>query len=573
MSCRFSMRTRRPERASTLPVWFLTSALVASCALASGASAQPPTNDALDQRVREVLAVHCAPCREIGTLRASAAASPPLDIAAITRDPNLVRPGNPDGSPIYAAMMRRITPSAPQPATSPRPSIEDLTTLRAWIESLPASAGTCPIAVDLSRRHVAPLLVRHAARAGKPVAGLRVLTLAHLDVGCLSGEQIQGWRTAIGLFMAALTGSSKPVPLLPLDEKSHHLAIDIRAFGWDSELWRVLTGAGVRGGSSNEPLIVRADWLIVQVLRGELGTRFLKPTEALAKARSFYDPDVGPEDRAIVQAMLSGVAPPVTLALNTEIILQLARTHLAPAGLSRVAVELGVERAVLERAIATSTGDARSLLLRLAYGTVPRATIEDNWPTLGRIGGAPPPARTIVAAQVDAVRPDVTPQKPIEITLYADRVRYAGGDPVHFTVRSNADCRLTLISIDGSGHGTVIFPNDFMPRDARGAHLDLVLPAPGAGYRFRVKDKGRERVVALCTQASGIVEGIENDFERQRFRELGPYAAHLEQELKSALERSSPSVVDTTASRNQPPDAHHVPLQQLWRTGIVIEVE
>jgi hypothetical protein len=564
------MRTLGPER-DFPSVCFLIAVLLMGCGLASGAGAQSSPDDPLSQRAHDVLAIHCAPCREVGALKAPASKPASLDLAAIARDPNLVRPGNPDGSPVYTEMMRRLALPGAQPATSPNPDIEALAILRAWIESLAASAATCPISSDLTLRHIQPLLIRQAVRAGKPISALRVLTLAHLDAGCATPEQLTAWREAIGLFVAALSGSSKPVPTMPLDKASHHLAVDIRALGWDGDLWRILTGADVRAGRLNEPLVVRADWLIVHVLRGDLGARFVKRTEHPAKSRDFYDPEISAEDRAIVYAMLAGAAPPETLALNTEIILQLARAHLAPAGLSRVAAELGIERAVMERAIATSTGDAKSLLLRLAYGTVPRATIENGWRLLGTIGGAPPQATA--SALPDAKRHSSAPQTPVELSIYADRARYAAGDPIQFTVRSNVDCRLTLISIEVSGHGTVIFPNDFVPRDSLGAHLNLVLPAPDAGYRFRVKEKGRERVVALCTRASGIIEGIVHDFERQRFQELGPYTAHLESELKSALERSSASATDTSASRNEPPDPQHVPLQQLWRTGIVIEVD
>ena len=571
MSCHSSTRTPGPEHSFFQQTGFFLSVLLLGGGLASGAGAQSLPDETLSQRAREALAIHCAPCREVGALKAPASEPASLDLAAIARDPNLVRPGNPDGSPIYTAMMHRLALPGTQPATSPNPGIEALATLRAWIESLPASAAACPIASDLTRRRVEPLLLRQAVRVGQPISALRVLTLAHLDAGCLTAEHLAGWRQAISLFMAALAGSNKPVPMLPLDAKQHHLVIDIRALGWDGDLWRVLTGATPRESRSNEPLIVRADWLIVQVLRGEIGARFVDRAAHPAKSRDFYDPEISAEDRAIVHAMLSGAAPPETLALNTEIILQLARAHLAPAGLSRVAAELGIERAVMERAIATSTGDAKSLLLRLAYGTVPRATIENGWRLLGTIGGAPPQATA--SALPDAKRHSSAPQTPVELSIYADRARYAAGDPIQFTVRSNVDCRLTLISIDVSGHGTVIFPNDFVPRDSLGAHLNLVLPAPDAGYRFRVKEKGRERVVALCTRAPGIIEGIVHDFERQRFQELGPYTAHLEFELKSALERSSASATDTSASRNEPPDPHHVPLQQLSRTGIIIEVD
>ena len=565
MSCHSSTPTPEPERAFSRLVCLLTAVLLIGCGLVSGAGAQSLPDDPLSQRAREILAIHCAPCREVGTSRTPAAKPPGLDLAAIARDPNLVRPGNPDGSPIYTAMMRRLA------ATSPSPDIEVLTTLRAWIESLPATAANCPNASDPTFRQIQPLLIRQAVRMGTPISALRVLTLAHLDATCATQQQFAAWRQAIGLFMAALAGSSTPVPMLPLDGKSHHLAIDIRALGWDSDVWRVLTGAAPQETPSNEPQIVRADWLIARVLRGELGAHFVQRTEPTGIPREVYDPEISDEDRAIVRAMLAGAVPPETLAHNTESILQLAQAHLDPASLKRVAAEFGIERAKLERAIEITKGDAKSLLLRLAYGTAPRATIENSWLVLGSVGVAPP--HTAATALSDASPRSVAPQSPIELSIHADRLRYTTGDPIQFTVRSNVDCRLTVISIDFSGHGTVIFPNDFTPHDALSADRDLVFPAPDAGYRFRVKEKGRERVVALCTRAAGMIEGIVHDFERQRFQELGPYAARLEAELKSAVDRSSPSAVDTSTSRNTTPDPQHVPLQQLWRTGIVIEVE
>jgi hypothetical protein len=563
MSCRFSMRTPGPERTSSRPACFLIAALLGG-ALSSSAGAQSTSDDALGQRAREILTAHCAPCREVGTLSVPTSAPRPLDLAAIARDPSLIRPGNPDGSPAYAAMMRRLA----LPGSQPAPDLESLATLRTWIESLPASAATCPQASRPTRRHISPLLIRQAALVRKPISALRVLTLAHLDADCLSAEHLAGWRDALGLFLAALAGSSKPVPMLPLDQKSHHLAVDIQALGWDRELWRFLAGNSTGASRPIEPLIVRADWLVVHVLRGGLGARFVSPSEPPTKPRSVYDPDITPEDRAIVQAMFAGVARPESLARNVESILQLARAHLAPAGLSRVAAELGIERTPLERAIAKAPDDARNLLLRLAYGTVPRAEIEISWPMLGRLASAPPPATT--SAPSDPNPPGMT--REVDLSTHADRTRYAAGDPVHFTIRSNVECHLTVISIDASGYGTVIFPNDFAARDLLNAELDLVLPAPGARYRFRVKQKGRERVVALCARTPGIIEGIEHDFERQRFQELGPYAAHLDAALKSALERHATVAEHASSARGRLPSAQHVPLHLIWRTGIILDV-
>ena len=184
-----------------------------------------------------------------------------------------------------------------------------------------------------------------------------------------------------------------------------------------------------------------------------------------------------------------------------------------------------------------------------------RAWIEKLPPRAAPKGSVPAPS--------DTVRTDITPDTPIELQLYGDRARYKVGDEVRFTIRTNVDCRLTVISIDVAGHGTVIFPNDFATKDRLIANTDLALPAPGAGYRFHAKEKGRERVVALCTLATGLVDGITHDFERQRFQELGIYATFLDTALKAAVKRKADGA-DNDA---------HAPLHQIWRTGIVIEVD
>ncbi len=172
-----------------------------------------------------------------------------------------------------------------------------------------------------------------------------------------------------------------------------------------------------------------------------------------------------------------------------------------------------------------------------------------------------PPAAPVSRAA--PVQSDIASETPIELQLQADRPRYKVGDEIRFTIRANVDCRLHVISIDVSGHGTVIFPNDFVPSAQIKADTDLVLPAPGAGYRFRVKEKGRERVVALCTRSAGLIDGITHDFERQRFQELGVYATFLDNALRNALKRKADGDEDAT----------HAPLHEIWRTGIVIEVE
>src|SRR5690606_16670173 len=90
MYCHFSILTRKNSRETFLGFGFL--ALAFLC----GALAVPArADDVLATRARDILAAHCAPCRDVASDGVT------LDLTALARDPTLIRPGNPDGSPIY----------------------------------------------------------------------------------------------------------------------------------------------------------------------------------------------------------------------------------------------------------------------------------------------------------------------------------------------------------------------------------------------------------------------------------------------------------------------------------------
>ncbi len=508
--------------------------------------------ETLEARARDVLAAHCPSCRE-----ASASGSA-IDLATIARDPTLVRPGNPDGSPAYTALLRRFGSGTSDP------SADQLSTLRSWIESLPAEAATCPAATFVPRERIEAEIARVAATVKKPISAFRVLSLAHLDLGCATQERLVEWRQTIGLILAALAGIAHPAPTHSLDPRGHNLAVDIQDLGWDAGRWRDVLGMKTTGRRAPGPLIVRADQLVAQVLRAEFGAAKAGPSGPVP-AQLADDHQIHESDRETALAILRPVAPPDRLERSAELMLQLARQHLAPLGLPRVAAELGMTPDALASALEPEARGERYLLRRLIYGTVLRKEIEDNWTLLSNIVRVVPPSRAMPLVPIDAARPVITSATPIELTLHPDRPRYSVGDAVKLTVRSNVDCYLTVISIDAAGFGTVIFPNDFVPRNRIGAHLTVSIPAASARYRFRVKDKGRERIVALCTRAEGSVDGIRHDFERQRFQELGPYSAFLD----AALKRPA----NTETERSEREGLRPAQQSEIWRTGVVLDVQ
>lgn len=554
MYCPSSIITRGPSRALLLSIGLLLPALVGAPALSVRA------DDVLAARAREVLATHCPQCREVGD------ASTGPDLGAIARDPTLIRPGNPDGSPVYTTMLRRFGLGA-------SPSADDLAALRTWIEGLPAEAATCPTATFMPRAQIDAELARVAASKKKPVAAYRILSLAHLDLGCAPPAILAEWQQLLEYVLAAVAGITHPVPTHTLDPVGHYLAFDIQDLGWDAARWRSVLGIKTQIRRIPGPLVVRADQLVAQVLRGEFGTALAGPAGPVPSHLA-DSPIMQEADREIARAILAPVVPSDRIERNVALMLQLARQHLAPVNLPRVAAELGMKPSGLAQILEPAASGERHLLRRLIYSTVLRNDLEDAWALLARLIKVVPPERAIPLVPLDAARPPTTATTPVELSLFPDQPSYSAGASIELTIRSNVDCHLTMISIDTGGFGTVIFPNDFAPNNRIAAHFSVTLPAPGARYRFRVKDKGRERIVALCTRADGLVDGIRHDFERQRFQELGPYAAFLD----ASLRRPPPAPPVPEAERKDgaptpPPGPTIVPQSQIWRTGIVIEVE
>ena len=96
---------------------------------------------------------------------------------------------------------------------------------------------------------------------------------------------------------------------------------------------------------------------------------------------------------------------------------------------------------------------------------------------------------------------------------------------------------------------TVLFPNEFEQNNLLVAGKELLLPAGGAAYQFRLRDKGRETLIGICQTGSKSLEGLQHDFERQRFTMLGDWRAHLAQ-LPGTTARTQ-KAIETPRARPQ----------------------
>ncbi len=312
---------------------------------------------------------------------------------------------------------------------------------------------------------------------------------------------------------------------------------------------------------------------------------------------------VGPVDRAIagfgprlaevISADQQSVAeahrrlqlePGLTLD-GVEPMLALAMEYSRPLAAVRAASELGIEPA--EFLALSDRGDSPGAVLarRLVQGLVTRAEIEtrgrDLSLALGRTAPEPDRPQPPAATKPDAGGTDADPAS-IDVgpglILYSDKARYRQGDVLQLVVRVTTDCHLTLISVDQRGRGTVIYPSDFETSTLLTAGQEVRLPGAGAPYSFRLSERGREQIVAVCNEVGASTDGIRHDFERQRFTDLGNYATFLAQNANSGqgAERALPKQpTRQRGGRRARPEAADQKARpdQIARTAISIVVE
>ncbi len=253
--------------------------------------------------------------------------------------------------------------------------------------------------------------------------------------------------------------------------------------------------------------------------------------------------------RALIRA---GVDPDLTVN-GLEIVGALSRAYERPVALERLAAEAGAKPAELTARLDALSGDARVLGQRIRQGLLSRRDAERLLAALKEAGpavanGSGLHGTTAVATgSVGAVGAG----SDIELALWSDRVSYAAGDHVTIHAQASRNCYLTLIDVDAGGKATVLFPNEFEPDNLIAAGATLSVPGPKSPYQLRLKDKGRETTVAICSTAVKVPAGIDIDYERQRFTALGLWTNHLEeaQVLEVELRRNPDRARAAAAAR------------------------
>jgi len=470
-----------------------------------------------------VLETHCARCHQAGRLTSDGKPNlfrNILDLEAIARDPSLVRPGLPDGSPLYTAMLRRSMPPDRQgdDGAWTGPTADDVQAVRDWIDALPVRAsGTCSRG-PASGEKTAP------SRSDSTTAtDTRFITLGHFDAVCAGTREMEQHRNALRRLIAHLSRRQPGATPEPVDTGRTLFRVSLNALGWSAAEWDQLGGNDPLDRlfrvSQGFDLAVRGDWLAHAVLRSGM------PLEGLA----------ADEDGSIAT---------------------IARAWERPLDLDTAAAEMGMDRESLARLLESAPAPAVVLARRLLQDLLPRSELLALRAALSGTPVSDPPAHQADGAQK------------LELAIWSDKPAYSKGELLTLHAWSTIDCHLTLIGLDRGGRATVLFPNEMEPDNLLTAGRVLTVPGAEAAYQFRLADEGRERVVGVCTVSAGLADGIQPDYERQRFTLLGDWRQFLARAWAETgtAPRGGGKRRDAKTKVERPSPEHHA------RTAIMFEV-
>ncbi|MCB1505190.1 MAG: DUF4384 domain-containing protein [Hyphomicrobiaceae bacterium] len=284
-------------------------------------------SQALPLRVAAVLEHHCARCHQQDRLQsrqlAQGGIANILALDSIAKNPALVRPGEPDASPLYQQMIARQMPAdilrEGAPGNAPTPA--EIAAVRAWISELPAKATTpvCEARATITADHLRNAMSQWLAAIGpERAAATRFISLAHIANGCVSDAELAAMRQAVTRLLNGLSWAPKPAPVETVGDTLALLAVRIDDLGWTKQHWEMLAhalpaaarfpaGHDVEQATGTALPLVSADWLAATAMAPDYYAKLLglPPTlDDLAKILGI-DLDDRREDRAVRRGVVT----------------------------------------------------------------------------------------------------------------------------------------------------------------------------------------------------------------------------------------------------------------------------
>lgn len=275
----------------------------------------------------------------------------------------------------------------------------------------------------------------------------------------------------------------------------------------------------------------------------------------------------------------AGLEP--NLKLNgVEMITALAKRYEDDVDLTLAAAELGMSKEDFEEAAKDADRKLRPLIRRLQQGSIPRDQFENNFRELAldisdleEVQVAAAQGSQASAAKGASKGAVARPQSKEALSLTSDRDVYRQGDTPVFTVLARKSCFLTLTNLDDKGVATVLLPNRFQQDNRVKAGQEVQFPGPDAPFRYRMKDKGFEQVIATCSEAREV-DGIKHDFARSALTTVPNYTRSVARAIAIDAKGKRAIAVEGKGEPATPQNAKAVPAdrREVSRAAIRLEV-
>lgn len=263
------------------------------------------------------------------------------------------------------------------------------------------------------------------------------------------------------------------------------------------------------------------DDIRANVLAGNIFSKDVKDAvAALYPPPEIMDAVIEGDLRRFAGAMTNAGLDPTLKFNGVEMINTLAKRYEDDVDGTLAAAELGLTKEEFSKAAADSDKRLKPMLRRLEQSLVPRDQIETAFKALAQDITDDAPLELVA---VNGPNIAAKPAHRSGLSITSDRNAYQRGDMPIFTIVSDKDCFLTLTNVDEKGEGTVLFPNKFQQDNRIRANAEIQFPAADAPFQYRMKDRGFETVIGVCTEQAKDVDGIQHDFGRSDFTVVDNY--------------------------------------------------
>lgn len=346
----------------------------------------------------------------------------------------------------------------------------------------------------------------------------------------------------------------------------------------DSQLDRAVTDGiscmgchnqGIRQATDDIRKHVLDDRTFSKEVRTQVEALYPEPAELKAQ----IDGDAGRFRNAMVRA---GLDPDLnSQKVGVESINFLSHAYEKAIDLRIAAAEYGLLADAFAQGLANAGGEAGQIKRRLEQGVLPREILEADFKDIiVKVSDNEPIEITAVAAadlaKVGGKSKEQTHD--FDLALTSDRTDYKVNDLPVFSITAKEDCHLTLINVDASGDGTVIFPNKFQQDNFLPAGKEVKFPGADAPFQFRLKDPGTETVIAICNATGKTADGIKHDFKKREFTDLGNYRGFLTRQIVAEAKEKLVEGQKEKAPEKEA-SAEPAPSEILSRTAIKLQVK